>query len=124
MARRKPERDASFVRDLNQDYLTCRTMRHAWRVVYFGKVREVDKEYLPRRSIFRVIVRIAECDRCGTLRREFFNEAGQKAFLNGDPFNVLARQYVYPAAYQHRGDRRPIAKDYNYEMLRRWRVEA
>jgi len=119
---KKPERDIKFVQRLDDSFLTCRTMRHAWQIVYFGKVREAESEFLPRKVMFRSIVRISECIRCNTVRREFFNETQAKSFLNGHPFNVLSRQYTYPAGYQHKGGRRPINKDFNFELLRRHRL--
>lgn len=118
---KKPERDISFVKQLPDDYLMCRTLRHAWSIVYFGRVREADKRWLPRKPIFRSIVRISECIRCQTIRREFFNETQARSYLNGHPFDVISRQYMYPRDYQHRGEARPVNKDFNFELLRRTR---
>lgn len=112
--------DKKWVRTLDDSYLACRTLRHAWDAEFFGYLKDSG---LKLKTIFSpyCIVRITGCLRCDTRKIEFFNREQATRLKAGEPFRKFYVRYLYPEGYQYRKglDERPAPQDYNREAFRR-----
>ena len=61
-----PRQHAKEVRGYEDDYLTCRDLRHLWRVVGYY------------RSPGGLIQRLLDCERCGTQREDRWRASGER----------------------------------------------
>lgn len=110
-------RDLIWVSALPQEYLNCRSLRHAWSTTSF-RALEPDDAFLKPSGIQQVIRRELECMRCPTVRQDFFGRNGGTA-----AFVRIRSRYGYPGDYQfqtalHTKDR-PVHMDYAVEMFTR-----
>lgn len=126
MARKKsePERDEEFVRTINTAFLQCRTLRHAWDLIYFGEAENAPIPATTELFSASTIIRQAKCLRCGTLKENFygFGEiAKRRAIEEWSPFYS---RYRYADQYEwHKkpdGLDRPAARDFTQELYTRF----
>ena len=65
----------SIIKVLPTAFLTCRTMGHAWDLIWWGPAKQLEKEGVDIPPIVRSfrweMVRVAKCLRCETIRRRF-----------------------------------------------------
>jgi hypothetical protein len=98
-----PHRTRRFS-DLEDDYLTCRTISHSWDEAPNAEFKTIFNWVMPLR-----------CTRCTTLRIDYLNNLGE----------VMGRRYIYPEGYGYCKDTKINLRA---EMLRRRilarRVEA
>lgn len=113
--------DTKWVRRLDDGYLSCRSLRHAWEIEFFGYLKDSALEV---RTIFSSysILRLAECARCGTRKVELFNREQATRLKAGEPFRKFYVRYLYPEGYVYREglEERPNPQDYNRELFRRY----
>lgn len=89
---------AERLRTYNETFLICRDLRHAWEPSALWR----DKGKVKRRL---------SCDRCGTQRVDCWTRWGERE----------APRYIYPDAYQLKGDVY-AAKEIRVEMMSRLSV--
>lgn len=110
-------RDLIWVSALPQEYLNCRSLRHAWNTTSF-RALEPDDAFLKPSGIQQVIRRELECMRCPTVRQDFFGRNGGTA-----AFVRIRSRYGYPGDYQFQTalhtKGRPVHMDYAVEMFSR-----
>jgi len=111
------ERDLVWVKALPQEYLFCRSLRHAWTPTSF-RALESDEQFDRPSGVKQVIRRELACMRCPTVRQDFFGRNGGTA-----PFVRIRSRYGYPADYQFQAalhaKGRPVYMDYAVEMFNR-----
>lgn len=119
-------RDQTFVRELSQGFLECRAMRHAYRVEYFGTLKEAP-DWVKAKWHDLTLVLVRRCIRCQCATLHFMNAANGQRVHSGEPFRAFARRMVYPSDYlwhaEEAGPDRPIIADFNRELYQRWRTE-
>ncbi len=112
------ERDITWVTALPQEYLACRSLRHAWNPTSF-RALEPDENFDRPSGIKQVIRRELECMRgCFVVRQDFFGRnGGTTAFVK------IRTRYGYPDDYQFQTALhelgRPVHLDYAVEMFDR-----
>lgn len=117
------ERDKEFVRRLDDTYLECRSIRHAWKIDHFRAVPMDDdstKAQNYRRQYKQVLQRKMHCLRCGSERVDYF---GRGDVLNLNGFTKLDSVYHYEKGYvfvtEESDKQAPRFSDYNQELFRR-----
>lgn len=118
MTRSDPRGDDldAIIASLDDEYLECRDLKHAWSVVTARSRSFVDEDsgrvHVPEFGVYRVL----RCARCRALRFETIAVTGE----------VVARRYETPDGYRIIGfgdETRPSAQ-YRAETIRRLREEA
>lgn len=110
-------RDTRWVRRLPNEYVGCRTMRHAWEQEFFGLLRDAPVPR-PEATPFRTsYVRVLGCGRCGTRRVDFFGP------YHAGLWERFRTRYIYPEGYRYHvdpaGPERPGPVEYLREEYRR-----
>lgn len=82
-------------------FLECRTLGHAWKIRWWGNVRDVPEDLVPQvvREFRWDLMRVSICLRCETIRDEFFPKTKQTY----ERFHCQYRRYRYPSEYQVKG---------------------
>lgn len=116
--------DRSFVRNLPDPYLACRTLRHAWTP---QAMRLPDPDDTRVLTLFdqgyrQVIVRVSKCVRCDTTRIDYYGRYDKRKLY----FHRIDSSYWYPTDYQFHGDKesRPGLGDYTFEQWERIGVKG
>lgn len=117
-------RDTKFVKDLDNDKLACRTLRHAWNISAFALAAPEDFADVQRPEwANQVIKREMSCVRCDTVKIVLFGRSSSRAAW-GARFNRFYTRYIYPKGYQFRKtehtDDRPLLMDYESELYTRY----
>lgn len=105
--------DTKFVKRIDNSYLMCRTLRHGWGQLYFGKLGGY-RVKINTRFPSNTVVRVLFCTRCDTQRYDFFRTSGE--------FRAFYKRYVHSPGYLWRNAanaERPANQDYLKEALRR-----
>lgn len=113
------ERDLTWVSGLPQEYLNCRSLRHAWNTTSF-RALEPDDPFVKPSGIKQVIRRELECMRgCEVVRQDYFGRNG-----GTEQFTRVRVRYGYPGEYQFQTalhtKERPVHMDYAVEMFNRF----
>ena len=110
---------------LDDTFLTCRALRHAWEVYRFSAVLldEADDRWSARvraRYHGTPIKRSLMCLRCGTERVDVYvrRDARQRNLGALLPFERVSSHYRYPDGYNLEGHR-PAFIEYAQEQFRR-----
>lgn len=85
-------------------YLECRSLGHAWTIIWWGRVSELPDDLVPRIvNEFRWrLVRVAQCTRCATIRDQFYPRV-PSAYAEIAGFSPQYSRYRYPDGYQAPG---------------------
>jgi len=123
---RRQTRDEGFVRGLSQEFLECRSMRHAYTIKYFGTLKNAPGWLKAKWNPYTLVL-IRQCIRCPLRVMHFMNAANGKRVHSGEPFRAFARRSVYGHNYLWVGSDsdldRPDITDYNRELYNRWRSD-
>lgn len=116
------ERDIAWVKKLDDAYLACRSMRHAWQLYHFENftASQFDQVHFRVEEGEQLIQRRMTCMRCNTERIDLFVRSGKRT-LNG--FRRRYSRYIYPEGYtfkraEHRLDT-PTYTDFIVESFMR-----
>jgi hypothetical protein len=115
---------SASLRTLDDTYLTCRSLKHAWEVWSFRKLDPEDEDRWGARIRAKhhgtPIKRVLTCLRCGTERIDMFvrRTPSQRDMGTYLPFERVSSFYRYPDGYVLEGDR-PAFIDYAVEQFRR-----
>lgn len=104
-------------------FLECRTLGHAWSIRWWGSTDELPEEMVP--AIARAFrwsrVRVSVCQRCGTIRDEFYPKVERGA--DEDAFRTQQRRYRYPEQYVLQGvGERPSRSLFTRSAYDRWKT--
>lgn len=95
------------ITDLSTSYLECRTLGHAWTIRWWGSLDEMPTDLVPHVArVFRWSrVRVSVCQRCETIRDEFFPKVPTRptSIDEVDSHQAQYRRYRYAEGYQLRG---------------------
>lgn len=110
------------IKALSTSYLECRTLGHAWSIRWWGSISELPEELVPQvvRAFRWSRVRVAVCQRCQTIRDEFFpkDEEG----TSPDSHQAQYRRYRYADGYQLRGvGESPARSLFTQTAYERWK---
>ena len=98
--------DTVTVRDLPDDFLACRDLRHAWEPVAYFQERNGQTRTAP-------VIRLLRCLRCGTKRRDTLkNQFSEKT----------THYYGHPEGYKLSGTGRTPSDVIRKEVVRRAEV--
>jgi hypothetical protein len=126
------EPDQGFVEHLDSDYLQCRSLRHAWKLEYFGTVANAPTEVRTQFSP-GVLLRQTVCMRCGTRKEAFYAppKASARASFReqmASPFFCFYSRYRHPQGYLWKGHDDslipPELPDYHKELFTRFEHNA
>lgn len=109
------------VDNLPTTFLECRTLGHAWRIRWWGNIREIPEDMVPQivRDFRWSLIRVAVCLRCRTIRDEFFPKTESSSF---ERFQAQYRRYRYPGTYQVKGHGSPRRAVFSKSAFERWKV--
>lgn len=110
---------------LPTNYLECRTLGHAWRIRWWGSVDELPEELVPpvARAFRWSRVRVSFCQRCHTIRDEFFPVADGRIIGTEDSHQAQYRRYRYATGYQLIGvGNSPARRLFTQEAYERWKL--
>ena len=120
-------RNIKFAQSLSEDFLDCRTLRHAWqRMTIRGWVENSgdEPEVKVRWKIDwkELLVQKLACKRCGTEKFEYFGRQPKEPHKFPNIRKISVR-YVYPEGYSYHSSEsiydRPALTDYYEESVQR-----
>jgi hypothetical protein len=94
------------LRDLSDEFLACRDLRHAWEELGYYRERGSGRAGGP-------IIRKLRCLRCGTLRRDTLANAFSEK---------TTHYYGHPDGYRLEGQGRLPIDEVRREVVKRWEV--
>lgn len=108
-----------FVKRTALQHLTCRNIRHSWKINRFEAISNEEKSAQRLLRYDQVVARRLVCTRCGTQKVEYF---GREVRLK--PFIRVIGHYEYVEGYtyrksQHDGQPAPDRSEYFEELLGR-----
>lgn len=110
---------AGTLHNLPESFLTCRDLRHSWRVQ--DNFLDVGMQVEPGRHVTKTVQRRLRCITCGTMRDDYYALIEKPNFA--PRLEKLSSQYKYPKDYQMRpgASTRDLAVSQlvRYETLRR-----
>ena len=115
----KETRDVKWLKTLDTNYIECRSIRHTWAMNRFSAVNAEESAKVRKPvGASQVIKRVLICDRCGTVRNDYFGRNSSRGM-----FDRIKSEYAYPKGYTFVGAKhdlpRPISGDYNWELYQR-----
>lgn len=107
-------------------YLECRSLGHAWSIRWWGSIEELPEDLVPEivRAFRWSRVRVSTCQRCGTIRDEFFPVAGDTFGTDEiDTYRTEYRRYRYANDYQLKGiGETPSRSLFTRVAYERWKI--
>ena len=105
-------------------YLECRTLGHAWSIRWWGSIDELPEDMVP--GVVRTFrwsrVRVSVCQRCSTIRDEFYPKI--TPFVSDpDSHQAQYRRYRYAGGYLLDGvGESPSRRLFTSAAYERWKL--
>lgn len=112
------------ITNLSTSYLECRTIGHAWSIRWWGSITELTEDLVPPvvRAFRWSRVRVAVCQRCQTIRDEFFPQVVGR-IGEVESHQAQYRRYRYADGYQLKGvGQSPPRSLFTQAAYDRWKV--
>ncbi len=103
-------------------YLECRSLGHAWAIRWWGSITELPEGTVPPvvRAFKYSKIRVSTCQRCGTIRDEFFPKT---VYEDPDSHRTQYRRYRYAGGYTLDGiGTSPARSLFNQAAYERWKL--